>query len=108
MKKFNYPLWIFGRSDTTLLMKRFVSLARPLFIHLKDEMPFIEKRSLLRMSLKRQKMLFFKENLQVYNKICDKDGSLNVLLFGLLISLGLNKKISLQYKGSLNGELVRG
>ena len=58
MKRLNYPLWIFGRSDTKQLMKRFASLVRRLFTHLKDERPFLEKRSLIEDVFKAAKNAF--------------------------------------------------
>jgi deoxyhypusine synthase len=56
MKRLNYPLWIFRRSDTKHLMKRFSSLARRLFTHLMDERTVLEKRSLIEDVFKAAKM----------------------------------------------------
>lgn len=97
MKRLNYPLWIFGRSDTKQLMKRFSSLARRLFTHLKDERPFLEKRSLIEDVFKAAKNAFGLRKIHKYTtKSVKKTVCLNVLLLGLVISLGFNKKINLQ------------
>jgi len=47
LKKLNYPIWVFGRSDTMQLMHRFRALAIRLINHLRDVTPFMEKRSLI-------------------------------------------------------------
>jgi hypothetical protein len=97
MKKLNYPLWIFGRSDTKLLMKRFASLARRLFMHLRDERPFIEKRSLIEDVFKAAKNAFGLRKIHKYTtRSVIKTVCLNVLLLGLVISLGFDKKIDIQ------------
>jgi len=97
MRKCIYPLWIFGRSDTKILMKRFASLARRLFMHLRDEIPFLEKRSLIEDVLKTAKNAFGLRKIHKYTtKSVKKTICLNVLLLGLVISLGFDKKIDLQ------------
>ena len=97
MKKCIYPLWIFGRSDTRDLMKRFSSLARRLFMHLRDETPFLEKRSLIEDVFKTAKNAFGLRKIHKYTtKSVKKTVCLNVLLLGLVISLGFDKKIDLQ------------
>jgi len=97
MRKCIYPLWIFGRSDTKILMKRFASLARRLFMHLRDEIPFLEKRSLIEDVFKTAKNAFGLRKIHKYTtKSVKKTICLNVLLLGLVISLGFDKKIDLQ------------
>lgn len=97
MRKCVYPLWIFGRSDTKILMKRFASLARRLFMHLRDEIPFLVKRSLIEDVFKTAKNAFGLRKIHKYTtKSVKKTICLNVLLLGLVISLGFDKKIDLQ------------
>lgn len=97
MRKCVYPLWIFGRSDTKILMKRFASLARRLFMHLRDEIPFLVKRSLIEDVFKTAKNAFGLRKIHKYTtKSVKKTIYLNVLLLGLVISLGFDKKIDLQ------------
>jgi hypothetical protein len=97
MKKCIYPLWIFGRSDTKILLKRFASLVRRLFMHLRDETPFLEKRSLIEDVFKTAKNAFGLRRIHKYTtRSVKKTVCLNVLLLGLVISLGFNKKIDLQ------------
>jgi hypothetical protein len=97
MRKLNYPLWIFGRSDTKLLMDRFASLARRLFMHLRDETPFIEKKSLIEDVFKAAKNAFGLRKIHKYTtRSVIKTVCLNVLLLGLVISLGFDKKIDIQ------------
>jgi hypothetical protein len=97
MKKLNYPLWIFGRSDTKLLMKRFASLARRLFTHLRDEPPFMKKRSLIEDVFKAAKNTFGLRKIHKYAmRSVIKTVCLNVLLLGLVISSGFDKKIDIQ------------
>lgn len=97
MKKLNYPLWIFGRSDSQTLMKRFASLARRLVMHLRDETSFLEKRSLIEDVFKMAKNAFGLKKIHKYTtRSVKKTVCLNVLLLGLVISLGFNKKIDLQ------------
>jgi len=97
MKKCIYPLWIFGRSDTKGLMKRFASLTKRLFIHLRDETSFRRKRSLIEDVFKTAKNTFGLRKIHKYTtKSVLKTVCLNVLLLGLVISLGFNKKIDLQ------------
>jgi len=97
MRKCVYPLWIFGRSDTKILMKRFASLARRLFMHLRDEIPLLVKRSLIEDVFKTAKNAFGLRKIHKYTtKSVKKTICLNVLLLGLVISLGFDKKIDLQ------------
>jgi len=97
MKKLKYPIWIFGRSETKQLMKRFSTLARRLFTHLRDERPFLEKRSLTEDVFKAAKNAFGLRKIHEYTtRFVKKTGCLNVLLLGLVISLGFNKKIDFQ------------
>ncbi len=97
LKRLNYPLWIFGRSDTKQLMIRFSSLARRLFTHLRDERPFLEKRSLIEDVCKAAKNAFGLRKIHKYTtRSVIKTVCLNVLLLGLVISLGFDKKIDLQ------------
>lgn len=97
LKRLNYPLWIFGRSDTKQLMIRFSSLARRLFTHLRDERPFLEKRSLIEDVFKAAKNAFGLRKIHKYTtRSVIKTVCLNVLLLGLVISLGFDKKIDLQ------------
>jgi len=97
MKKLVYPLWIFGRSDTLLLMKRFASLVRRLLMYLRDQTPFLEKRSLIEDVFKAAKNAFGFARMHKYTtKSVKKTVCLNVLLLGLVISLGFGEKIGLQ------------
>jgi len=97
MEKLVYPLWIFGRSDTLLLMKRFASLARKLLMYLKDQTPFLEKRSLIEDVFKTAKNAFGLRRIHKYTtKSVKKTVCLNVLLLGIVISLGFGEKIGLQ------------
>jgi hypothetical protein len=97
MNKLNYPLWIFGRSDTKLLMNRFSSLARRLFTYLRDETPFMQKRSLIEDVFKAAKNAFGLKKIHKYTtRSVIKTVCLNVLLLGLVISLGFDKKSELQ------------
>jgi len=97
MKKLIYPLWIFGRSDTSLLLKRFASLARRLLVHLRDQIPFKKKRSLIEDVFKTTKNAFGLKRIHKYTtRSVKKAVCLNVLLLGLVISLGFGKKIELQ------------
>ncbi len=78
-------------------MKRFSSLARRLFMHLRDETPFLEKRSLIEDVFKTAKNAFGLRKIHKYTtKSVKKTVCLNVLLLGLVISLGFDKKIDLQ------------
>ncbi len=56
--KHNFPLWIFGRSDTKQLIERYTSLARRLVMYLRDEIQFMEKRSLIEDVFKTAKNAF--------------------------------------------------
>ena len=97
LKRFNYPLWIFGRSDTKLLIQRFASLARRLLMYLRDEIRFVEKRSLIEDVFKTAKNAFGLKRIHKYTtRSVKKTVCLNVLLLGLVISLGFNEKIRLQ------------
>ncbi len=93
MKKLNYPLWIFGRSDTKILMKRFASLAKRLFTHLWDEMPFLEKISLIEDVFKTAKNAFGLRKIHKYTtRSVTKTVILNVLLLGLVFLWALTKR----------------
>jgi len=97
LKKFNYPLWIFGRSDTKLLLERFASLARRLLMYLRDEVQFIEKRSLIEDVFKMAKNAFGLKRIHKYTtRSVKKTVCLNVLLLGLVISLGFGEKSQIQ------------
>jgi hypothetical protein len=97
LNQLNYPIWIFGRSDTTQLMLRFRSLATRLINHLRDIPPFMEKRSLIEDVFKTAKNAFSLRKIHSYTtKSVVKTVCLNVLLLGLVISLGFDKKVDLQ------------
>jgi len=97
LSHFNYPIWIFGRSDTKQLMVRFRSLASRLINHLRDIPPFMEKRSLIEDVFKTAKNAFSLRKIHRYTtRSVAKTVSLNVLLLGLVISLVFDKKVDLQ------------
>ena len=97
LKRLNYPLWIFERYDTKLLIQRFASLARRLLMYLRDELRFVEKRSLIGGVFKTAKNAFVLKRIHKYTtRSVKKTVCLNVLLLGLVISLGFNEKIRLQ------------
>ncbi|HPW10390.1 MAG TPA: transposase [Methanoregulaceae archaeon] len=97
MNHLNYPIWIFGRSDTKLLMVRFRSLASRLINHLRSISPFMEKRSLIEDVFKTAKNAFSLRKIHRYtSRSVAKTVCLNVLLLGLVISLGFDKKVDLQ------------
>jgi len=96
-KKLNYPIWIFGRSDTRQLMYRFRSLAIRLINHLRDVTQFMEKRSLIEDVFKAAKNAFSLRKIHKYTtRSVTKTVCFNVLLLGLVISLGFDKKVDLQ------------
>jgi len=77
-------------SDTRLLLKRFASLARRLFMFLQDETSFREKRSLIEDVFKVAKNAFSLRKIHKYTTgSVLKTVCLNVLLLGLVISLGI-------------------
>ncbi|MCQ8894110.1 MAG: transposase [Methanolinea sp.] len=97
LKKLNYPLWIFGRSGTKLLLERFASLARRLLKFLRHDVQFMEKRSLIEDVFKIAKNAFGLKRIHKYTtRSVKKIVCLNVLLLGLVISLGFGEKIQLQ------------
>jgi len=93
----NYPIWIFGRSDTEKLMQRFRSLAKRLFSGLRSMDKYIEKRSLIEDIFKTTKNAFSLRKIHKYTtRSVGKTVCLNVLLLGLVIYLGFNGKTDLQ------------
>lgn len=84
MKKLNDPIWIFGRTDTKQRVKGFFSLTRRLFAHLKDESPFLEKRSLIGDVFDAVKNACGVRKIHKYTiRSVIKTRSLNILLLGL-------------------------
>jgi len=75
IKKFVYPLWIFGRCDTLLLMKRFASLVRKLLMYLRDQTSFLEKRPLIEDVVKAAKNAFGLRRMHKYTSKCVKKRS---------------------------------
>ncbi|MDI9633884.1 MAG: transposase, partial [Methanolinea sp.] len=97
LRKLNFPLWISGRSDTKQLVQRYTSLARRLVMYLRDEIQLVEKRSLIEDVFKMAKNAFGLKRIHKYTtRSVKKTVCLNVLLLGLVISLGLGDKIQLQ------------
>jgi len=97
MNLFNYPIWIFGRSDTTQLMYRFKSLAMRLISNLQDIDLFMAKRSLIEDVFKAAKNAFSLRKIHKYTtRSVVKTVCLNVLLLGLVISLGFHRKVDIQ------------
>ena len=97
LNNLNYPIWIFGRSDTRNLMHRFKSLATRLINHLRDIAQFMQKRSLIEDVFKTAKNAFSLRKIHRYTtQSVAKTVCLNVLLLGLVISLGFDKKVDLQ------------
>ncbi|MDI9633015.1 MAG: transposase [Methanolinea sp.] len=97
LRKLNFPLWIFGRSDTKQLFQRYTSLARRLVMYLRDEIQLVEKRSLIEDVFKMAKNAFGLKRIHKYTtRSVKKTVCLNVLLLGLVISLGFGDKIQLQ------------
>ncbi|MDI6899689.1 MAG: transposase, partial [Methanolinea sp.] len=73
------------------------SLARRLLMYLRDEIRFVEKRSLIEDVFKTAKNAFGLKRIHKYTtRSVKKTVCLNVLLLGLVISLGFNEKIRLQ------------
>jgi len=92
-----YPLSIFGRSDTPELIQRYRSLARNLLLQLKDQDRFQEIRSYIEDVFKIAKNAFSLRRIHRYTtRSVTKAVSLNVLLTGLVISLGFRSKTQLQ------------
>jgi len=97
MNLLNYPIWIFGRSDTTQLMCRFKSLAMRLISNFRDIDHFMNKRSLIEDVFKAAKNAFGLRKIHKYTtRSVIKTVCLNVLLLGLVISLGFHRKVDLQ------------
>ncbi len=97
MNLFDYPIRIFGRSDITQLMCRFKSLAMRLISNLREIDHFMNKRSLIEDVFKAAKNAFSLRKIHKYTtRSVVKTVSLNVLLLGLVISLGFHRKVDLQ------------
>ncbi|MDI9633134.1 MAG: transposase [Methanolinea sp.] len=97
LRKLNFPLWIFGRSDTKEHVQRYTSLARRLVMYLRDEIHLVEKRSLIEDVFKTAKNAFGLKRIHKYKtRSVKKTVFLNVLLLGIVISLGFGDKIQLQ------------
>ena len=92
-----YPLSIFGRSDTPELIQRYRSLVRNLLRHLQEQDRFQEVRSYIEDVFKIAKNAFSLWRIHRYTtRSVTKAVSLNVLLTGLVISLGFQEKTQLQ------------
>lgn len=95
--KLIYPLSIFGRSDTPERIRRYRSLVRDLLFHLKEQDRFQEIRSYIEDVFKIAKNAFSLKRIHRYTtRSVKKAVSLNVLLTGLVISLGFREKGQLQ------------
>jgi len=95
--KLIYPLSIFGRSDTPELIRRYRSLVRDLLLQLKNQDRFRKTRSYIEDVFKIAKNAFSLRRIHRYTtRSVTKAVSLNVLLTGLVISLGFRSKGQLQ------------
>jgi len=92
-----YPLNILGRSDTPDLIRRYRSLVRDLLLRLKDQDGLQGVRCYVEDVLKIAKNAFSLKRIHRYTtRSVKKEVSLNVLLTGLVISLGFRSKEQLQ------------
>lgn len=97
MQDLSYPLSIFGRSDTDETMKLFKNLVKRLLDSLGHQDFFQSIRSLIEDVFKLAKDSFSLQKFHRYTtRSVKKAVSLNVLLFGLVISLGFHEKKQLQ------------
>lgn len=97
MHNLSYPLSIFGRSDTDTTMKLFKNLVKRLLDSLDNQDYFQSMRSLIEDVFKLAKDAFSLKKFHRYTtRSVKKAVSLNVLLFGLVISLGIRSKKQLQ------------
>ena len=97
MQNLSYPLSIFGRSDTDETMKLFKNLVKRLLDSLGHQDCFQSIRSLIEDVFKLAKDSFSLQKFHRYTtRSVKKAVSLNVLLFGLVISLGFREKKQLQ------------
>ncbi|MDI6877678.1 MAG: transposase [Methanomicrobiales archaeon] len=95
--KLIYPLNIFGRSDTRELIQRYRTLATRLLRHLQEQSQFQEIRSRIEDVFKAAKNAFSLKRIHRYTtRSVTKAVCLNVLLTGLVISLGFQSKVQLQ------------
>ena len=97
MQNLSYPLSIFGRSDTDETVKLFKNLVKRLLDSLGHQDFFQSIRSLIEDVFKLAKDSFSLQKFHRYTtRSVKKAVSLNVLLFGLVISLGFHEKKQLQ------------
>lgn len=97
LNRLSYPLFIFGRSDTRVRVRLFKRLARKLFVCLAHQDLFRSIRSLIEDIFKLAKNSFSLKDFHKYTtRSVKKAVCLNVLLVGLVISLGIRSKKQLQ------------
>ena len=97
MHNLSYPISIFGRSDTDTTTKLFKNLVKRLLDSLDNQDYFQSMRSLIEDVFKLAKDAFSLKKFHRYTtRSVKKAVSLNVLLFGLVISLGIRSKKQLQ------------
>lgn len=97
MQNLSYPLSIFGRPYTDATMNPFKNLVKRLLDSLSHQDCFQAIRSLIEDEFKLAKDAFSLQNFHRYTtRSVKKAVSLNVLLSGLVISLGFREKKQLQ------------
>ena len=97
LRKLNYPSSIFGRSDTPDLICRYRTLGRRLLRKLQEQDRFQEIRSRIEDVFKAAKNAFSLKRIHRYTtRSVTKTACLNVLLTGLVISLGFRSKEQVQ------------
>jgi len=97
MQNLSYPLSIFGRPDTDTTMKLFKNLVKQLLDSFGYQEYFQSIRSLIEDVFKLAKDAFSLQKFHRYTtRSVKKAVSLNVLLSGLVISLGFRSKKQLQ------------
>jgi len=97
LNRLSYPLSVFGRSDTGKKIRLFRRLVKKLLTGLADQSAYLTVRSLIEDVFKLAKNAFSLKNFHQYTtRSVKKAVCLNVLLLGLVVSLGFRSKEQLQ------------